>query len=307
MTSVSLRAAPAERAVAAADRRVSGLVMAAGAVTLAAVLATASIAQARTMPESFADLAEQVAPAVVDISVVHEPGKATSGGEAAPQVPNMPQEGPFKDFFERFFDGEQGQPQMPSRPSGKTAAVGSGFIMDPEGYVVTNNHVVDGATEITVTTKDGTDYDAELIGRDAEDRSGPAQDRGRPRTLPLRSLRRLRRGSGRRLGDGRGQSLRPRRHGHCRHRLGPGPRPARRHADRLPADRRGDQPRQLRRPGVQRRRPGDRRQHRDLFAVWRQCRHRLRDSRPTRPWTSSPTCATTERSSAAGWACAFSR
>ncbi|MEM7221912.1 MAG: DegQ family serine endoprotease [Pseudomonadota bacterium] len=163
MTSVSLRAAPDPQAEQSVDRRATGVLATVGALTVAAVLATTSIVQARAMPESFADLAEQVAPAVVDITVVHGASAAPASGQA---VPNAPQEGPFKDFFERFFDGEQGQPQVPSQPGPRSGGVGSGFIMDPEGYVVTNNHVVAGASEITVTTKDGTDFDAELIGRD---------------------------------------------------------------------------------------------------------------------------------------------
>lgn len=55
---------------------------------------------------------------------------------------------------------------------------GSGVIISEDGYIVTNNHVIDGAEKITVTTKDGTAYEAKLVGTDSEDRRSPAEGRG---------------------------------------------------------------------------------------------------------------------------------
>lgn len=118
-------------------------------------------AWARTTPEGFADLVQQVNPAVVQIVVK----KQTAGGAGGvPQgVPEGFPEGQFRDFFERFF-GEQ--MPSPTPPRGEVGALGSGFVIDPSGIVVTNNHVVSDASEISVRTKDGEEFDAELVGAD---------------------------------------------------------------------------------------------------------------------------------------------
>lgn len=112
-------------------------------------------------PSSFADIVERVAPAVVSIDVE---GKASAnqlafglgGEEGSP------------------FGGDEGSPfgkVTPRRPDGedepKMEATGSGFFVSPDGYIVTNNHVVDGADKITVRTNDGRSLTATLVGRDA--------------------------------------------------------------------------------------------------------------------------------------------
>ena len=145
------------------------------AVGVSAVLMAAAMtpAFARPAPASFADLVEEVAPAVVNISVVQKRAMALEGphgGEGDRRgLPDFDRSPEFREFFERFFDrdfhgnrpeGRQAQPRMPRQ------GVGSGFVIDPEGYVVTNNHVIDGADEITVTLRDGTALEAELIGAD---------------------------------------------------------------------------------------------------------------------------------------------
>lgn len=114
------------------------------------------------MPGSFADLVDQVTPAVVNISTTRE----TRGPsfEGLPEFKfDLPPGSPFEEFFERFRErwGEQG-PNAPRRGTG----LGSGFIVDPSGYVVTNNHVIDGANEVKVTLVDGRQFTAELVGRD---------------------------------------------------------------------------------------------------------------------------------------------
>lgn len=106
---------------------------------------------------SFADLVEVLKPSVVNISttsVVKQRGFGP-GQRRSPFGPNDP----FEDFFDRFF---QGQPQEEFRRQG----LGSGFIISEDGYVVTNNHVVERATDISVILENGEKYEAKVIGRD---------------------------------------------------------------------------------------------------------------------------------------------
>ncbi len=124
-----------------------------------AVMAAATAAQARATPESFADLAERLLPSVVNISTTQLRTAARRG----PEIPQLPPGSPFEDFFKEFFDR-----QRPNSPPRKTASLGSGFIIDAAGYVVTNNHVIADADEITVILQDDTRLEAKLIGRDAK-------------------------------------------------------------------------------------------------------------------------------------------
>ena len=110
------------------------------------------------MPGSFADLAAKVSPAVVNISSTH-----VETAQAGPEIPDFPKGSPFEQFFKPFLDQQrQGSVKR------KLTALGSGFIIDPSGYVVTNNHVIDQATDIHVTTNDGKDHPAKLIGADSK-------------------------------------------------------------------------------------------------------------------------------------------
>ncbi len=107
---------------------------------------------------SFADLAEVLKPSVVNISttsVVKQRGFGQQGQRRSPFGPNDP----FEEFFDRFF---QGQPQEEFQRQG----LGSGFIISEDGYVVTNNHVVEKATDISVILENGDKYEAKVIGRD---------------------------------------------------------------------------------------------------------------------------------------------
>ncbi len=119
-------------------------------------------ASVQIAPPSFAKLIEAVQPAVVSIASSHAGGERLMG-----QVPEMefPEGSPFKKFFEdqskrhgpRGRQGHQGREMQ---------AMGSGFVIDPEGYVVTNNHVIEGAGEITVILHDGSRHTAVVKGRD---------------------------------------------------------------------------------------------------------------------------------------------
>lgn len=113
--------------------------------------------------EGFADLVEAVKPAVVNISVT---GTVSSRG-----TPGFRGQSPeLEEFFKRFFGDQFKLPDGdPDRPfERKTTAVGSGFVIDPEGLVVTNNHVIEDADEIEVVFDDGTRIPAELKGIDAK-------------------------------------------------------------------------------------------------------------------------------------------
>ncbi len=121
------------------------------------VLLSGPPVEAQRLPASFADLVDRVAPAVVNISTTKE----IRGGEAFP-MPQFPPGSPFEEFFKEFFDRDR--PQRPRR----SFSLGSGFIIDPEGYVVTNNHVIADADEITIIMYDESEYKAEVIGRDTK-------------------------------------------------------------------------------------------------------------------------------------------
>jgi serine protease Do len=119
-----------------------------------------SPALARAAPDGFADLAEKVTPAVVNISAtqVVEDKKV--------DMPKLPPGSQLDDMFEEFLKRHR-QQNGDGRPH-RSSSLGSGFVIDAGGIVVTNNHVIDGANEIEVIFTDGTKLKAELIGRDAK-------------------------------------------------------------------------------------------------------------------------------------------
>ena len=122
---------------------------------LALVMAQTIAAKAQ-LPESFADLADQVSPSVVNITTSTNVAGVNQG-----PAPIVPEGSPLEDFFKDFLD-RQNRGQRPRQSS----ALGSGFVISADGYIVTNNHVIDKADEIEVEFFSGEKLKAELIGTD---------------------------------------------------------------------------------------------------------------------------------------------
>ncbi len=122
---------------------------------MAVALGQAQGAMARGAPESFADLAERISPSVVNIT--------TSSVVAGPAAGGMqvPEGSPFEEFFKDFMD-KNGQDKGPQR----SEALGSGFVISEDGYIVTNNHVIENADEIEIEFFSGNRLKAKLVGTD---------------------------------------------------------------------------------------------------------------------------------------------
>jgi len=109
-------------------------------------------------PQSVADLAARLSPAVVNIATTTK----ASDSDAVP-IPDLPPGSPFRQFFDEFLNKQRrGQQSVPR----KVSSLGSGFVIDPSGVIVTNNHVIDGADQIEVNFPDGTNLAAKLVGID---------------------------------------------------------------------------------------------------------------------------------------------
>ena len=113
---------------------------------------TVSIAHSSSVPESFADLAEKLSPSVVNISTT------TVIEQKSREMPSFPPGSPFEDFFKQF--------EKPGGKKRKAQSLGSGFIIDKSGYVITNNHVIDNAEKIMVILYDDTSFEATVVGKD---------------------------------------------------------------------------------------------------------------------------------------------
>ena len=115
-------------------------------------------------PVSVADLADSLIGAVVNISTSQ--GLKNEGGKPAPR-PQVPEGSPFQEFFDEFLkERENGGPKPPGPR--RAQSLGSGFVIDPAGIVITNNHVIADADEIRVEFTDGTELKAEVIGTDSK-------------------------------------------------------------------------------------------------------------------------------------------
>ena len=188
---------------------------------------------------NFSALAKQVQPGVVNIRTV----KTTKEG------------GPV---FRHFFGNPFGNREPNREPFGeggpgrdfKQRSLGSGFIIDTDGYILTNNHVVEDADEITVRLADEREFKAKVVGRDPKTDLALIEIEA-PQDLPALTLGDSDGAAGRRLGHRRRQPLRPGADRHGRDRERQGTRHRRRPLRRLHPDRRLHQPRQQRRPAVQ--------------------------------------------------------
>jgi serine protease Do len=141
---------PTAAAAQAATDAAGGLRWLIALFALAVLIGIPAAAQARAAPESFADLAETLLPGVVNISTMQTVNEDQATGEE-----DLDQF--FKDFLDR---------QRRANPQHRMTSLGSGFVIDPSGYIVTNNHVISGAEEITVRFHDDTELKAKLVGSD---------------------------------------------------------------------------------------------------------------------------------------------
>ena len=138
-------------------RRLAGLGLAVALAASTPLAGPIGRAEAETLSDvSIADMAERLLPSVVNISISQE-GDGDAGDRPVPKVPEGQ---PFEEFFEDFFDGEGGPGSRP------VSSLGSGFIIDPDGIIVTNNHVIENADTISVTLSSGETLDATLLGVD---------------------------------------------------------------------------------------------------------------------------------------------
>ncbi|TWG99329.1 serine protease Do [Mesorhizobium sp. J18] len=135
------------------------------------VLAEAVRLERPVQAPSFADIVDKVSPAVVSVRVKADVQTTSSSGPEMffdfPGFEDLPDGHPLKRFFREFRQDRRGpQPEHRNRNRPRPVAQGSGFFISEDGYLVTNNHVVDGGAEFTIVLDDGTELDAKLVGAD---------------------------------------------------------------------------------------------------------------------------------------------
>ena len=134
-------------------------------------------ASARPAPDSFADLAAKLLPGVVNVSSSRS-SPQRGGPGAGPGYSAIPARIAVRAVLQGLHEpqppGQRGDPTSRA-PERRAQSLGSGFIIDPSGIIVTNNHVIDGADEITVILQDNTTLKAKLVGRDESARPRAAE------------------------------------------------------------------------------------------------------------------------------------
>src|ERR1700760_2134344 len=146
----------------ALSQRLRPLLAAACLGAASTVIAAPALARG---PEGIADVAEKVIDAGVNIST-SQTVEAKGGGDNRGAIPQLPPGSPFEEFFEDFFKNRRGGKGGGDLAPHKTNSLGSGFIIDTAGIVVTNNHVIADADEINVIMNDGTKIKADIVGID---------------------------------------------------------------------------------------------------------------------------------------------
>src|SRR6202140_1315846 len=145
----------------------AAICLGAASVLASPVLSVSALARG---PEGIADVAEKVIDAVVNISTSQtvEAKGGPGGGEGRGAMPQLPPGSPFEEFFDDFFKNRRGGPggKGGDLQPRKTNSLGSGFIVDTSGIVVTNNHVIADADEISIIMNDGSKFKADLVGVD---------------------------------------------------------------------------------------------------------------------------------------------
>ena len=136
------------------DERTSPRLVLALSLGIGLALAPAIQARAFSAPESFSSLAEQISPSVVNITTSAMVARPADSG------PMVPEGSPFEDFFKDFQN-----PDGDNQPR-RSEALGSGFVVSEDGYIVTNNHVIEGADQIEIEFFSGERLDAKLVGTD---------------------------------------------------------------------------------------------------------------------------------------------
>ena len=137
--------------------------------SVAPVDAAATSAQAPAGPASFADVVDRVKPAVVSVKVKLSDADPVddSDSDGMPGMPDIPKNSPFYHFFRHFGMPDNNDSDRAPRHH-FSQAQGSGFFISADGYIVTNDHVVDHATDVTITTSDGKTMSAKVIGVDTK-------------------------------------------------------------------------------------------------------------------------------------------
>ena len=123
---------------------------------LLTVVALNAAAQGKELPD-FTDLVDKYGQTVVNISTT----QTIRGSRAFPQIPDFDEDDPMFEFFKRFIPRQPGMPR-----DFQNKSLGSGFILSPDGYIMTNAHVVDSADEISVKLTDKREFKAKVIGTD---------------------------------------------------------------------------------------------------------------------------------------------